>query len=103
MLDDVKTIKERVGVILSKYPMTRDCDKKLWLLYMNEYHNLKEMMTPEGYETFKSLMLNKTTPVMESVRRVRQKYQEDGLFVGKLRQKKLEESERMRQWANNGR
>ena len=40
--------------------------------------------------------MNSSTPTMESVRRTRQKIQEKGYCIGKLRAQRLEEAEEVR-------
>lgn len=101
MIKDVLTIKEKVELLLSKYPETRDSDKLLWLAFMVTYHNLKSTMNEETYIRFKTLLLNNDTPVMESVRRVRQKFQENGKYppTNKTAQARNEEQTAMRGWA----
>lgn len=51
------------------------------------------------YDVLKGIVLNKGTASMESLRRVRQKFQENGLYVGTKRKNKLDESELVSKWA----
>ena len=41
------------------------------------------------WNTFTNIIYSKTTPTMESIRRVRQKYQESGKYLGTKRKEKL--------------
>jgi len=77
-------IKDKVEALLKKYPDTRDSDKILWLVYLNRYYGLKENMniSKKPYETFKKLILNSRAPKFETIRRVRQKFQEEGNYLG---------------------
>ena len=99
MFSDMKKVKEKVRHVLEHYPETRDSDKLLWLSYMERFRGLGEVFgTPEQFVAFKKLMLDPDTPQAESIRRVRQKCQEDGLFLGHHRRSRKEEAEKVREW-----
>ena len=100
MLKNLVKVKDKVEFLLKQYPVLRDDDKKLWLAYLNKYHNLREnLKSSDPYESFKSIMLDPKTPTMESIRRTRQKFQESGKYLGEKRAKKLEEASNMKDWA----
>lgn len=101
MIRDLTKVKNKVALILEEYEASRDCDKKLWLAYLVKFHGLREFLrnSNDSYKAFSQLILDDDTPTMESIRRVRQKYQEEGKFLGTKRMKKLEEAERVREWA----
>lgn len=101
MIRDIKKVKDRVYYILERYPQCRECDKKLWLAYQIVFHNLKDVLGSQAYERYKAMLLSSNFPTMESVRRVRQKYQEEGLFLPSERvlAAKREEREAVRTWA----
>ena len=104
MEESLRTIKDKVAFILETYPSTRDSDKYLWLSYLTNFHGLKSVLGNNGdaYADFIQLILDKDTPTMESIRRVRQKLQEKGLYVGENRSERIEESRKVRAWANEG-
>ena len=91
MLGDLKRVKDKVAYILENIPETSDSDKLLWLKFLDTFYDLKHVIGQEAYNKFRSLLLSKNTPTMESVRRVRQKFQETGLYQGSLREEKMEE------------
>lgn len=97
MHESLKTCKEKVGQILEQYPKTRDSDKWLWIAYLVIHHDLKNLLGEKAYESFKGLILNDKTPTMETVRRIRQKYQEEGKFVGLKRIDRLGEASAVRE------
>jgi len=97
MTEAVVTIKSKVEKILNKFPITRDSDKLLWLGYLVQYHNLKTALGEEGYKALKAVIMHEDTPTMESVRRVRQKLQEEGKYQGNKRKDRLEEADGMRE------
>jgi len=99
MINDLIKQKERVEFVLEKYPSTRDSDKLLWLAYLVIFHDLKNVLGEEHYELLKSVVMDKTCPTMESIRRLRQKFQEGGKFVGTKREVKLREESLVREWA----
>lgn len=103
MLDSLKTIKKKVEYILLYHPMTRDSDKILWLSYMNLFHGLREKLGEEAYQQFKAILLDDNTPTMESIRRIRQKFQEDNKYVGENRDERLQESHSVREWLKKSR
>jgi hypothetical protein len=82
-------IKDKVGNLLEEFPASRDDDKLLWLLYLRRFCNLPD----EGWDILHNILAKDSTPAMESIRRIRQKFQENGNYVGEKRQKRLEESE----------
>ena len=94
MINDIYSVKDRVAKILEKAPQTRDSDKLLWLAYMVQHHQLKAKLGDVAYYTLKGIFTSEDCPSMESIRRVRQRYQEEGLFPGssnvKRRRKKEE-------------
>ena len=99
MLESLETAKEKVEFILSNYPTLRDSDKKLWLGYLNLYHGLRKKIGEESYSILKEIILSDSTPTMESIRRIRQKLQENGLYQGEKRIQRLKEAEKVRRWA----
>lgn len=76
IVNDLKTISNRVLLILQKYPETRDSDKVLWLAYNSIYNDLKGVIASGDYSAFKSWVLKDNTPVFESLSRCRRKLQE---------------------------
>ncbi len=95
MITQLRRAKDRVEFLLSKHPVCRDDDKLLWIAYLVTFHDLKLAIGNDAYEKFKKILLDEDTCSMESVRRVRQKFQEEGSFIGKKRQAKLDEAERV--------
>ena len=71
-----KTIKERVEYILQHYPEARNDDFYLYLIYVR-------LFEPElsGYIRFIPLDLVKTATRFETIRRIRQKIQEEGRYL----------------------
>jgi hypothetical protein len=91
MSEGIETCKDKVGLLLSEYVTLRDSDKLLWLAYLCKYHNLRNALGESGYQKLKAVIMDDKTPTMESIRRVRQKYQEGGMYAGTGRKKRLEE------------
>ena len=100
MLEDLIKCKDRIEYLLSTRPETRDCDKVLWLMYLFTFHTLKSIdRSPTPSLRLSEILLASDTPTSESIRRVRQKFQESGLYVGTKRAQKMEEAENVRLWA----
>lgn len=101
MINDIKKVHGKVEMILEKYPQTRDSDKLLWLGYLVLFHDLKTLLGDDSYAKFRDLLLSENTPSMESIRRTRQKIQEEGKYLGTERIKKLrdKENELVRDWS----
>lgn len=93
MSESLETCKSKVGFILNEYVSTRDSDKQLWLAYLCLFHDLKEKIGEGPYRELKKLIMSEDTPTMESIRRIRQKYQENGMYAGNGRKTRLEEAE----------
>jgi len=73
--------KDRVNFLLSAYPSLRDDDKKLWISYLVMYHNLQDVLTmPQPFEALCSLLLKEGICSSETIRRLRQKLQENGVY-----------------------
>lgn len=101
MLKHLITATSRVEYILEKCPVTRDDDKLLWLTYLAVHHNLQNIIGTDAFNKFKTILMQKDTCSMESVRRTRQKFQEKGKYVGTKRQVKLEEAEAVQEFIRN--
>ena len=97
MIKDLIKAKSRVENILQENPKSRDCDKTLWIDYLTKFHNLKEVIGEDAYNKFTETLLSKDTCTMESVRRMRQKFQQDGYYIGLKRMEKIIESENVRE------
>ena len=91
MVDDILSVKDQVYHILERYPATRDSDKLLIMRYLVEtkvgYYVRNGLFIP--YSHFDDL------PSFESIRRVRQKFQEQGLFPASKDVKELRELNEM--------
>jgi len=98
MITDLKKAKDKVEFIMQRMPESRDCDKTLWLAYLNTFHNLKKELGHDAYETFKRILLSKDTPHMASVWRMRQKFQEKGLYIGTKRKHRLNHEPLVREY-----
>ena len=92
MSEGIITCKDKVESILNKYGETRDSDKLLWLAYLCTNHGLNNILG-DKYPEFKKMIMNESTPTMESIRRIRQKFQEDGKYVGQKRSQRMEEKQ----------
>jgi hypothetical protein len=106
MTEGLDNVKNTVEFLLKKYPITRDSDKILWLGFLNIKLDLKARILKcasgeEAYEVFKEVLMDEDTPTMESVRRTRQKFQQEGKYHGESRQERMEESNKVRDWARS--
>lgn len=99
MLKSILSVKEKVRKVLEQYPETQDDDKLLWLGVMAIDYNLRAELGEEGYKKFRAWLLKNKIPPFESVRRIRQKFQEGGQFRGTKRKFKMEEESVVREWA----
>lgn len=88
---------ERVCSLLKENPTLRDDDRKLWVTYLDRYYNLRNILGPEIFETFKIIL--EKCPSYETVRRSRQKLQESGKYLGKNRKKRNQELEELREYS----
>ena len=71
----LKTIKDRVEWILENYPETRNDDFYLYIIYVREFE--PELSKHIDYIPYN---LIKKAPRFETIRRMRQKLQEAGLY-----------------------
>jgi len=101
VIKDLKHAKDKVEKILKEHPGTRDSDKLLWLAYLAIYHDLRNKLGPVAYESFKTILLSDETVTMESIRRMRQKFQENGHYVGTKRKFKLDEEKLVKEMMLN--
>lgn len=99
MLEQLLTVRAKVGYLLDTFPPLRDNDKLLWLAYLNQFHGLRAKLGDESYNVLKAIIISSETPSTESIRRVRQQFQEEGNYLGEKREKRLEEEKRVRKWA----
>lgn len=95
MLKQIESAEKIVEEILQKHPNARDNDKIL----------ICHVWLAQGWKTsWSSLVWIKDeglTP--ESITRCRRKFQEAGKYLGEKRQKRMEEEEKVREWARGKR
>jgi hypothetical protein len=85
MQNTLTTSKSRVEFLLENYPSLRDDDKKLWVSYLVMFHNLQEVLTrAQPFEALCSLLLKEDVASCETLRRLRQKLQENGAYAKEL-------------------
>lgn len=84
MLEGYLTNKKKVWKVMETHPATHDSDKLLWLAFLCIHHNLQGVIGKATYVKLRALIMDEDTPTMETVRRIRQKFQEEGHFRGKL-------------------
>ncbi len=96
MLSDYVKVQDRVMFLLERYPEVRDSDKLLWLAYNCHFNNLKEVSLTGKYENFKAWLLREEVPVFESLSRARRKIQEEKPELAGEKQKRLQESKKVR-------
>ena len=94
--EELTDIKDRVEHLLKNHPVLQDDDVLLILAYLNQYHDLRQMIGQDSYLKLKSLLLDKGTPKFASIVRVRAKIQEQGMYQGTRRAERLEEAENVR-------
>ena len=72
----LRTVKSRVEYVLENYPETRNDDRYLWLIYIR-------LFCPEmsKYIRFIPYDVLKNAPTFETIRRCRQKIQEQGMYL----------------------
>lgn len=96
MLEDLIKVEDRVRGLLETYPQLRDSDKLLWVAYNVKYSGLRHVLG-DKYDAFKSWLLNKNTPAIESIRRSRQKIQASNPHLAGDRGSKLAEANRVKE------
>jgi len=97
MSEGIVTCKEKVEKLLSRHFETRDSDKLLWIAYLVSYHGLREILDDDSYFKFKNMIMNENTPTVESITRIRRKFQEDGKYEGNNRAQRMAEQSAVRQ------
>lgn len=81
MMASLESAKDKVAWLLDKYPDTRDCDKTLYVYYLYFFCGLDGYVGKHVVPQVVTCIKQANTP--ETVRRVRQKYQEEGHYRGK--------------------
>ena len=85
--------KDRVAALLETYPSCRDSDIKLYLYYLAVYHELSPLIGKANCLKLMAVMME--APPSESLRRVRQKLQEGGEYIGENRRARMSEQKRV--------
>ena len=75
LLEKLKTVKERVEHILQNHPEARNSDLYLTILYLRKFTELGKYIKYIPYNVIK-----KYDGIFESIRRSRQKLQEEGKY-----------------------
>ena len=76
LLEKLKTVKERVEYLLRKYPDARNSDLYLTILYLRKFTELGKYIDYIPYN-----VIRKYEGVFETIRRTRQKIQEEGYYL----------------------
>lgn len=81
LLKEFEGVKNKVAFLLKNYKSLRGNDMKLWISYLVMYHNLQASLKGGNpFDAFCVLVMDDRVPGMESIRRVRQKLQENGEY-----------------------
>ena len=77
VLEELKTVKQRVEYLLERYPYTRNDDRYLIILYIRHFcPKLSKYIKFIPYDVFKE-----EVPNFETITRARRKIQEEGRFL----------------------
>lgn len=83
MIKQIKQSKDKVAYLLHSKPALRDNDMLLILEYYIQFHNIGEFLDGASLRRLKAFLLQKNVPSFESIRRNRQRYNQEGLYIGK--------------------
>jgi len=74
--EKLRTIKQRVEFILANYPLTRNNDLYLWIIYLRTF-------SPEASRYIRYLPYDvfEKFPSFETITRIRRKLQEEGKYL----------------------
>ena len=97
--EDLLTVEDRVRAILVKFKATRDNDKLLWLAYNYAHNDLKGKIEAGDWNAFRAWIMNRNTPMFESLSRSRRKLQERFPELGGDKEKRLAIAEEVRVWS----
>lgn len=96
-MDRLKTMQKKVEWALERYPKTRDNDKMLVGVIYANFYNI------DVNEPFKEVLLNDKLPNFETIRRCRQKAQEQHPELrGKRDRERLERQKEFVEYATEG-
>lgn len=101
MLKEIDSIKETVEFLMLNFEEYRTDDRKLYFGVLDHLFGFKTKLGRDHYKMVKEAILNGPPP--ESIRRTRQKIQEDGQLMGSNRKAMMEESKVMRKAFGRGR
>lgn len=92
--------KNRVAYLLSKYSKTRENDKLLLISYLMIWHRLHKRIGAEAMAVVKEVIFDEM-PSFESIRRIRQKFQEGGAYLPpkEVIKARAEEEVAVREWS----
>lgn len=76
LLEKLRTVKDRVEYLLARYPDARNSDLYLTILYLRKFTELGRYIRYIPYNVIK-----KYDGVFETIRRTRQKIQEEGRYL----------------------
>ena len=77
-IDKLKTVKDSVRKLLQSNDLLRDDDRKLYLAYLNKYHNLRKEMSRsvDPYGAMQKIMLHSDTAGFVYISRARRLIQQ---------------------------
>ena len=96
-MDRLKTMQSKVEWVLAKFPQTRDNDKLLVCVIYARFYKVNL------HDSFKTVMTNEYLPSTETIRRCRQKAQEQHPELrGKRDRERLERQKEFVEYAVEG-
>lgn len=77
----LRNTKDQVEKMLRLSPSTRVNDKLLWMAVVTDNHGLYQELGPVAYKKLMAFLKKENVPGMDSVGRVRRKFQQQGLYL----------------------
>lgn len=99
--DFLRKVKPRVDKLLELHARARDDDKFLYLLYMRTYCEAGKLHG-ENFDDFAKWVMGDEVPPPETVRRTRQKIQEEGRWRGEKYEARQRKAKPVADWAAQG-
>lgn len=98
----IKNKSDKVEQILKISTECRNSDMILWLAYCANHHDLIQVLGLDGFNKLKKFMRSYDVPTVETIGRIRRKFQEVGMYPSKNPQsRKLESLEVQRELGYN--
>jgi hypothetical protein len=95
--NQIVNCRDKVEAILKRHPEARECDKILWSIYLANNHDLIRVLGMDSFRKLQEVLRNPKVPSVETLGRLRRRFQERGQYLAKDPKRKKHQAKRVKE------